>query len=57
MSGRVENTLGSKPVEQYNTVAEVRGSEKPGEVVILGGHLDSWDLGTGTPPRPTAFRR
>jgi hypothetical protein len=48
VSGRVENTLGSKPVEQYNTVAEIRGSEKPGEVVILGGHLDSWDLGTGT---------
>jgi hypothetical protein len=48
VSGRVENTLGSKPVEQYNTVAEIRGSQKPGEVVILGGHLDSWDLGTGT---------
>jgi len=31
----------------YNTVAEIPGSEKPDEVVIIGGHLDSWDLGTG----------
>lgn len=46
--GRVENTLGRKPVPQWNTVGEIRGSEKPGEVVILGAHLDSWDLGTGT---------
>ena len=30
-----------------NVVAEIRGSEKPNEVVILGAHLDSWDLGTG----------
>jgi len=31
----------------YNTVAEIKGSENPDEVVIIGGHLDSWDLGTG----------
>jgi hypothetical protein len=30
-----------------NVVAEIRGSSKPDEVVILGGHLDSWDLGRG----------
>lgn len=44
----ITNTLGTKAVQQWNTVAEIRGSEKPGEVVILGAHLDSWDLGTGT---------
>ena len=44
----VTNAFGTKPVQQFNTVAEIRGSEKPGEVVILGAHLDSWDLGTGT---------
>ena len=44
----VTNILGTKAVQQYNTVAEIRGTEKPGEVVILGAHLDSWDLGTGT---------
>jgi carboxypeptidase Q len=42
------NTLSDKPVEVYNTVAEIRGSEKPDEVVMLGAHLDSWDLGTGS---------
>lgn len=37
----------SEPVEVYNTVAEIPGQEKPDEVVVLGAHLDSWDLGTG----------
>ncbi|MGH9745740.1 MAG: M20/M25/M40 family metallo-hydrolase [Candidatus Acidiferrales bacterium] len=41
------NTIGEK-AEVYNTVAEIRGSEKPDEIVVLGAHLDSWDLGTGT---------
>ncbi len=35
------------PVEEQNVVAEIRGREKPEEVVILGAHLDSWELGTG----------
>ena len=30
-----------------NVIGEIRGREKPEEVVIIGGHLDSWDLGTG----------
>jgi hypothetical protein len=47
LAGRVVNTVGTKPVEQYNTIGEFRGSEKPEEIVILGAHLDSWDLGTG----------
>ena len=34
-------------VASANVVAEIRGSEKPDEIVLLGGHLDSWDLGTG----------
>jgi carboxypeptidase Q len=37
----------SGPVEQFNVVGEIRGYEKPDEVVVLGAHLDSWDLGTG----------
>ncbi|HEY8196934.1 MAG TPA: M20/M25/M40 family metallo-hydrolase [Gemmatimonadales bacterium] len=48
LEGRVENRQGKKPVQQWNTVAEIKGSELPGQVVILGAHLDSWDLGTGT---------
>lgn len=35
------------PVEAENVVAEIRGREKPAEFVLLGAHLDSWDLGTG----------
>lgn len=35
------------PVESENVVAEIRGSESPDEFVLLGAHLDSWELGTG----------
>ncbi|MEI2456417.1 M28 family peptidase [Lysobacter firmicutimachus] len=31
----------------HNVIGEIRGKSKPEEVVIIGGHLDSWDLGTG----------
>jgi Zn-dependent M28 family amino/carboxypeptidase len=34
-------------VQQENVVGEIRGHERPDEGVILGAHLDSWDLGTG----------
>lgn len=33
--------------DSFNVVAEVKGREKPDEVVLLGAHLDSWDVGTG----------
>jgi len=34
-------------VESYNVVADIKGTEHPEQVVIVSGHLDSWDLGTG----------
>ena len=34
-------------VESANVVAEIRGRERPDEIVLIGGHLDSWDVGTG----------
>jgi len=43
----IEATFSKGEVEVYNTVAEIPGTEKPDEVVIIGAHLDSWDLGTG----------
>jgi carboxypeptidase Q len=47
---RVHVTMPNKisgPVEQFNVVGEIRGYEKPDEIVVLGAHLDSWELGTG----------
>jgi hypothetical protein len=34
-------------VESHNVIADLKGSQNPEQVVIVSGHLDSWDLGTG----------
>ena len=34
--------------DSFNVVGELRGRERPGEVVVVGGHIDSWDVGTGS---------
>src|SRR6266404_740105 len=46
VSLKMPNKIGG-PIEQQNVVGEIRGYEKPDEIVILGAHLDSWELGTG----------
>lgn len=33
--------------KSYNVVGEIKGSEKPDEIIVIGGHLDSWDLAEG----------
>jgi carboxypeptidase Q len=47
---RVRLVLGCKTLPEagsFNVVAEVKGREKPEEIVLIGAHLDSWDVGTG----------
>ncbi|SEC04290.1 Peptidase family M28 [Maribacter dokdonensis] len=43
-----QNCKQFKDVESYNVIAEIKGSEKPEEIIVVGGHLDSWDLGDGS---------
>jgi carboxypeptidase Q len=42
----ISNQVGG-PLTTANVVAEIRGSEHPEQFVVLGAHLDSWELGTG----------
>ena len=47
---RLRMTLGARtlaPAVSHNVVAEIRGSERPDEVIVMGGHIDSWDVGQG----------
>ena len=48
---KVQLQLGAKllpDAESGNAVAEIRGREKPDEIVVIGGHIDSWDVGDGS---------
>jgi carboxypeptidase Q len=43
-------TMGARtllPARSHNVVAEIRGSEHPEQVIVMGGHIDSWDVGQG----------
>ncbi|SMG51559.1 M20/M25/M40 family metallo-hydrolase [Arenibacter troitsensis] len=35
-------------VDSYNVIGEIKGSTYPDEILVVGGHLDSWDLGDGS---------
>jgi hypothetical protein len=43
----VQNTFTNGPVETANVVGEIRGREHPDEILVVGAHLDSWDLSEG----------
>ncbi len=43
----IRNWFERGPIQLNNVIAEIRGTEKPDEIVIVGGHLDSWDGATG----------
>jgi carboxypeptidase Q len=47
IKANLQNGFSDKPAPTSITVAEIKGSELPDERVIIGGHLDSWDLGQG----------
>jgi carboxypeptidase Q len=44
----VQNRVTNEPVDSANVVGEIRGTEHPEQVIVVGGHLDSWDLAQGT---------
>jgi len=44
----VQNTFTGSPVESANVVGDIVGREHPEEIVVVGAHLDSWDLSEGT---------
>jgi len=44
----VQNQFTNGPVESANVVGEIRGSQYPEQIIVVGGHLDSWDLASGT---------
>jgi carboxypeptidase Q len=44
----VQNRVTNGPVDSANVVGEIRGTEHPEQVIVVGGHLDSWDLAQGT---------
>jgi hypothetical protein len=48
MEVEIQNKFIPGPITVYNTVGEIVGKEKPDQYVVLGAHLDSWDLGSGT---------
>jgi len=44
----IQNTFTNGPVESANVVGEIRGRENPEQILVVGAHLDSWDLSEGS---------
>ena len=43
-----QNSRNFPDVLNHTVIGEIKGSEKPDEIIVVGGHLDSWDLGDGS---------
>ncbi len=43
-----QNCKQYEDVQSYNVIGEIKGSTYPNEIMVVGGHLDSWDLGDGS---------
>ncbi|MGA8037562.1 MAG: M20/M25/M40 family metallo-hydrolase [Candidatus Acidiferrales bacterium] len=43
----VQNRFSDGPVPSANVIGEIRGTEHPEQILVVGGHLDSWDLASG----------
>jgi len=43
-----QNCKNLPDVQSYNVIGEITGSTYPDEIMVVGGHLDSWDLGDGS---------
>ncbi len=43
----IQNRFSTADLQAYNTLADLRGTDKPDEYIMLGAHLDSWHAGTG----------
>ena len=43
-----QNCKQLKDVQSYNVIGELTGTQYPNQIIIVGGHLDSWDLGDGS---------
>ena len=44
----VQNKVTAGPADAANAVGEIRGTQNPEQIIVVGGHLDSWDLAQGT---------
>ncbi len=52
----IRNYFKKGPIKLYNVIADIPGTEKPDEYVIIGGHIDSWDGATGATDNGTGCR-
>jgi hypothetical protein len=43
-----QNCKQLKDVQSYNVIGQITGSQYPNQIIVVGGHLDSWDLGDGS---------